>query len=79
MSEDTEDMSEGSDLLLEIRQRYESARSHASKWREEARENFDLYAGRQWSEQDRQKPNSNACLSPSTVSPSSSMPSLAMR
>jgi hypothetical protein len=45
----------GEDLLLEIRQRYEAARSHASKWREEARESFDLYAGRQWSEQDRQK------------------------
>lgn len=55
LSEDNEDMSEGSDLLLEIRQRYESARTHASKWREEARESFDLYAGRQWSEQDRQK------------------------
>lgn len=46
---------EGEDLLLEIRQRYEAARSHASKWREEAREAFDMYAGRQWSEQDRQK------------------------
>ena len=49
------DLSGDSDLLLEIRQRYEAARSHASKWREEAREAFDLYAGRQWSEQDRQK------------------------
>lgn len=46
---------EKEDLLLEVRQRYEAARSHASKWREEAREAFDLYAGRQWSEQDRQK------------------------
>lgn len=46
---------EESDLTLEIRERYEAARSHASKWREEAREAFDLYAGRQWSEQDRQK------------------------
>lgn len=44
-----------SDLLLEFRQRYEAARSHASKWREEAREAFDLYAGRQWKEDDRQK------------------------
>lgn len=43
------------DLKLEIRQRYEAARSHASKWREEAREAFDLYAGKQWSEADRQK------------------------
>jgi len=42
-------------LLLEFRQRYEAARSHASKWREEAREAFDIYAGRQWAEQDRQK------------------------
>jgi hypothetical protein len=54
MADDAMDM-EGEDLLLEIRQRYEAARSHASKWREEAREVFDLYAGRQWSEQDRQK------------------------
>jgi hypothetical protein len=44
-----------SDILLELRERYEAARSHASKWREEAREAFDIYAGRQWSEQDRQK------------------------
>ena len=55
LSKDLEDDSEESDLLLEIRQRYEAARSHASKWREEAREAFDIYAGKQWSEQDRQK------------------------
>jgi hypothetical protein len=50
-----ENMDDGSDLVEEIRERYEAARSHASKWREEAREAFDIYAGRQWSEQDRQK------------------------
>ncbi len=50
-----EDKDGAEDLMLEIRQRYEAARSHASKWREEAREAFDLYAGRQWQEQDRQK------------------------
>lgn len=54
MAEDLETDDESS-LLLEIRQRYEAARSHASKWREEAREAFDLYAGKQWSETDRQK------------------------
>jgi hypothetical protein len=52
---DETDIAAESDLLPEIRERYEAARTHASKWREEAREYFDLYAGRQWSEQDRQK------------------------
>jgi len=52
---DDEMNTDAPDMMLEIRQRYEAARSHASKWREEAREAFDLYAGRQWSEQDRQK------------------------
>jgi hypothetical protein len=50
-----DDIAADSDLLLELRDRYEAARSHVSKWREEARETFDLYAGRQWSEQDKQK------------------------
>jgi len=49
------DTADESSLQLELRDRYEAARSHASRWREEAREAFDLYAGRQWSEQDRQK------------------------
>lgn len=44
-----------SELLLEIRQRYEVGRTHAGTWREEARASFDLYAGRQWSESDTQK------------------------
>lgn len=50
-----EDLDSGDSLLsLEIRERYETGRTHASKWREEAREAFDLYAGKQWSEKDRQ-------------------------
>jgi hypothetical protein len=32
-----------------------SGRTHASEWRTEARQSFDMYAGRQWSEQDTQK------------------------
>jgi len=50
-----EDIAAESTLLEELRERYEAARTHASKWREEAREAFDIYAGRQWSEPDRQK------------------------
>lgn len=42
-------------LLLEIRERYETARTYISEWRTEAREAFDMYAGKQWSEADRQK------------------------
>lgn len=55
MAEQDLDIDGESSLLTEIRQRYEAARSHASKWREEAREAFDIYAGKQWSESDRQK------------------------
>ena len=44
-----------SELLLEIRQRYEAGRTHIGEWRTEARGAFDLYAGRQWSETDTQK------------------------
>lgn len=44
-----------SELLLEIRQRYEAGRTHAHDWREEARTAFDLYAGRQWSTADTEK------------------------
>ena len=41
-----------SSLSLEIRERYETGRTHVSKWREEAREAFDMYAGKQWNEAD---------------------------
>ncbi len=51
---DTSDTDENS-LLLEIRERYETARTYINEWRTEAREAFDLYAGKQWSEADRQK------------------------
>jgi hypothetical protein len=46
---------EDDSLLLEIRERYEAGRTYINEWRTEAREAFDLYAGKQWSEQDRQK------------------------
>ncbi len=52
---DQTDTEDAPSLLLEIRQRYEAARTHISSWREEAREAFDFYAGKQWSEADRQK------------------------
>ena len=55
MADDKTLMDGDSDLLLEIRDRYESGRTHASEWRTEARQSFDMYAGRQWSEQDTQK------------------------
>lgn len=55
MADDKTLMDGDSDLLLEIRERYESGRTHASEWRTEARQSFDMYAGRQWSEQDTQK------------------------
>lgn len=46
---------EDDSLQLEIRERYEAGRTYISEWRTEAREAFDLYAGKQWSEQDKQK------------------------
>ena len=55
MADDKTLLDGDSDLLLEIRERYESGRTHASEWRTEARQSFDMYAGRQWSEQDTQK------------------------
>lgn len=51
-----EDLDSGDSLLsLEVRERYEAGRTHAGKWRQEAREAFDLYAGKQWSVEDEQK------------------------
>ncbi|TWT11687.1 portal protein [Reyranella sp. CPCC 100927] len=45
-------MADDTSLLAEIEARYEAARDHASRWREEAREAFRFYAGEQWDDAD---------------------------
>lgn len=42
-------------FLQEVRSRFREAHDHASKWREEARENYRFYAGHQWSDDDLAK------------------------
>lgn len=46
-----------SDREIEIQNRYKSAREHASKWREQARECYEFYSGRHWREEDIAKLN----------------------
>ncbi|TXL80448.1 hypothetical protein FHP25_05325 [Vineibacter terrae] len=48
-------MADDASLLTEIQARYEAARDHASRWREEAREAFRFYAGEQWDDADIDK------------------------
>lgn len=55
MTEDPQIIDGDSDLLLEIRQRYEAGRTHVNEWRTEARQAFDLYAGKQWDPKDVEK------------------------
>lgn len=43
------------DLLEEIMSRYKAAREHASKWREGARECYEFYSGRHWTEEEIEK------------------------
>lgn len=50
-----QDVEDGEDRLLEIQNRYTAAREHASSWRKEARDAFNFYAGKQWSETDIEK------------------------
>jgi hypothetical protein len=40
---------------LELQTKFKTAREHASKWREQAKECFEFYSGRQWSETDLEK------------------------
>lgn len=46
-----------SDRNVEIQNRYKSAREHASKWRTQAKECYEFYSGRHWSEEDIEKLN----------------------
>lgn len=46
-----------SDRDVEVQNRYKSAREHASKWRERAKECYEFYSGRHWSEEDIEKLN----------------------
>ncbi len=48
-------MADGSTLLAEIQARYQTARDHAARWREQAREEFRFYAGEQWDDADLRK------------------------
>ncbi len=43
------------DLIQEITQNLRDARKHWSEWRNDAREDYDFYAGNQWSEDDAAK------------------------
>lgn len=51
--EQTDPQDIDSELLEEITNRYIAARDHIREWRKEAKECFDYYACRQWSEEDR--------------------------
>jgi hypothetical protein len=55
LAESPEQLEDNEDLLEEIRSRYTAARDHSYKWRVEARECFAMYAGDQWSEDDKAK------------------------
>ena len=45
-------MADDSALMAEIEARYETARDHAARWRDDAREAFRFYAGDQWDDSD---------------------------
>jgi hypothetical protein len=55
LAESPEQLEADESLLEEIRSRYTAARDHSYKWRVEARECFAMYAGDQWSEDDKAK------------------------
>ena len=48
------------DIESEVQSRYKAAREHASQWREQAKECFEFYSGRHWSEEEIAKLNSES-------------------
>lgn len=48
-------LNEDDNFVKEILCNIKEARMHRSKWRTDAREDYDFFAGRQWSDEDRQK------------------------
>lgn len=57
MADDATDLKTAEDdgeLLATIMERYKASREHLSAWREEARECFEFYANRQWSQEEEE-------------------------
>lgn len=48
-----EDMND--DILIRAKDWYKNSMSHSDEWRTEAREDYDFFAGKQWTEQDQNK------------------------
>lgn len=48
------------DIESEVQSRYKAAREHASQWREQAKECFEFYSGRHWSEDEIAKLNAES-------------------
>lgn len=55
--EDESDEDENERIVREVKANLKKAKDHLSDWYEEARSNFDYFAGNQWSQEDMQKLN----------------------
>jgi len=53
MTEKTPNELAEEEFVANALQRFKTARDHQSKWRQEAREDYDFYSGDQWDEQDK--------------------------